>query len=212
MTPSPRGRRPEGSHDRPEREFFWRQHSPFTCGPAALGNILYQISGNEPENPLIDEIEIWRESTALVCPGSHPYGLAIAAVRRGFHVRVEIAGDRPWLGKHIRSEHGGHESMAAYEAIEQQLLLEGLRLGIRIHPNELARIRPGEDHGLMLVDARMAGEAHSDPHWIGLVSVGPRVRVLDPLRESMYLSSLGIESWWRRSGFGGSKAWIAIHR
>ncbi|TNA16088.1 hypothetical protein EMF73_33800, partial [Klebsiella pneumoniae] len=80
---------------------FWPQHSPFTCGPAALGNVLQQIARHRPPDVTAEEIQIWRESTALVCPGSHPLGLALAAVRRGSSAVVQISGPRPWLWRHI---------------------------------------------------------------------------------------------------------------
>ncbi len=189
---------------------FWPQHSPFTCGPAALGNVLQQIARLRPPDVTAEEIQIWRESTALVCPGSHPLGLALAAVRRGSSAVVQISGPRPWLWRHILSEHAGPEAMRIYRAAEQRLRQECMAQGIRVRSYREGPSRAGSSAGLLLVDARSVGAPHSDPHWVGLVSRGRDLQVFDPLRRSPYRSGRSLDDWKKRAGFQGSKVWIAL--
>ena len=189
---------------------FWPQHSPFTCGPAALGNVLQQIARYRPPDLAAEEIRIWRESTALVCPGSHPLGLALAAVRRGSLVAVEMSGPRPWLWRHILSEHGGSGALRIYRAAEDRLRRECKERGIRVRSYREVPGRVGSRAGLLLVDARSVGARRSDPHWVGLVSRGRDLQVFDPLRQSPYRSERSLDDWKRRAGFQESKVWIAL--
>lgn len=189
---------------------FWPQHSPFTCGSAALGNVLQRIARYRPRDVTAEEIQLWRESTALVCPGSHPLGLALAAVRRGSSAVVEISGPRPWLWRHILSEHAGLGALRIYRAAEERLRQECTERGILIRSYREGRSRAGSNAGLLLVDARNLGAPHSDPHWVGLVSRGRHLQVFDPLRRSSYRSGRTLEDWKKRAGFQASKVWIAL--
>jgi len=192
---------------------FWRQHTPFTCGPAALGNLLQRALGYLPRDPFQDEIQMWRESTTLLCPGSHPLGLALAAARRGLPGKVVDSGPRPWLWKHIRSEHSGAAGLRAYRAgaVEQGFRSECASVGIPIATREGPSSSDAATRGLLLVDTHRAGGAHSDPHWIGLIQTGNALEVFDPLRRSAYLSSRSFSAWWSDSGYQGNRAWIDLH-
>lgn len=66
---------------------YWHQTSQASCGPSCLlmtfnyYNPLYGLSRKK-------EWEIWRDVSLLAWCGSHPYGLAIGALKRGFKVTL----------------------------------------------------------------------------------------------------------------------------
>lgn len=66
---------------------FYRQTSELTCGPACLIMVLNYYDKKYLMSKRL-EWKIWRESTLLAWKGTHPYGLAIAALKRGFKVTL----------------------------------------------------------------------------------------------------------------------------
>lgn len=186
----------------------WEQSFPFSCGPAALGAVLTELGWRSPGNRLEEEIAIWRESTAVACPGAHPLGLALAAVRRGFSASVVIEGMRPWLREHVVS---GHRLLTAsdYTRFERLLRSECRRARVPVRGGPPDPSRPVA--GLLLVTALPDPGTEPDPHWIGLV---PRARsgyiVHDPLRSRAYRSARPWAEWWDRSGFQGTRSWVTV--
>ncbi|MHB1435755.1 MAG: peptidase C39 family protein [Thermoplasmata archaeon] len=196
------GRRPPAS-----RPVVVGQTLPFTCGPAALLSVLASSGapGRGPARELA-EIDLWRESTAVACPGAHPLGLALAAERRGFRVHLAWEGGRPWLWSHIRARHALLRK-GEYRRIETVWLEEAQRRGI-LAPSRLA---PCEGDGLLLVAAGgPKGSDRSNPHWVGRWK-GPRgVYLLNPLRKTPQPCVRSPEDLWRRSGFEGTRCWISL--
>jgi hypothetical protein len=66
---------------------FWKQTSSASCGPSCL---LMVINRYNPSYRLTRENEwdLWRDSTLLTWKGSHPYGLAVAALKRGLKAEL----------------------------------------------------------------------------------------------------------------------------
>jgi hypothetical protein len=183
-----------------------RQSFPFTCGPAALGSVLSCLGWSPAPEWSLAETDIWRESTAIACPGAHPFGLALAAQKRGFAASVTWEGPRPWLWSHI---HGTHHLIprAQYHRIEVGWSASLRDAGILVRRHG----PPRESNGLLLVESRDSPrEERPDPHWIGLVSRPDGLWILDPLSRSPRFSRETILARWRRSGFQGSRTWIGL--
>lgn len=66
---------------------YWHQTSEASCGPACL---LMTFNYYNPSYGLTREREweIWREASLLTLRGTHPYGLAAVALRKGFKVTL----------------------------------------------------------------------------------------------------------------------------
>ena len=185
----------------------WTQSLPFTCGPAALGSVLTTLGWSPARGRLEEELAIWRESTAVACPGTHPFGLALAAARRGFRADVRTDGPRPWLWHHVRSQHRSL-SLRQYREVEESLAADCRRVGVHL---EARNISPtAGETGLLLtyVPSRVGHDA--DPHWIGLVPVQNSVGVMAPLRKHEYRSERSVREWWNASGFEGTRTWVAL--
>ncbi len=189
---------------------FWTQSSPFTCGPAALANVLLGL-GWRPAAPSrsLEEARIWREAAILACPGSHPWGLAVASGRRGHRSRVGIEGDRPFLFDHIRSDHPG-VTRRLYASVEEELRRHAGALGARPARDPVAEgVAPGSV-GLLLVEARKLGHRSGGPHWVGWVDRPGGWTLLDPLARGPRPTGRDAAWWWRHSGYAGTRAWIGL--
>jgi hypothetical protein len=185
----------------------WKQSFPFSCGPAALGSVLVTLGWKPSGDRVREEREIWRESTAVACPGAHPFGLALAAGRRGFTSEVRVSGPRPWLWAHVRSGHA-FSQLAAYTAIERYLLRQCAETHVPIlcsdgPPRKL-------EAGLLLVTAHSRRNAERDPHWIGLLPTTDGLWIADPLRRAAYRSNRSPQEWWETSGFEETRSWVAV--
>ena len=73
---------------------WYRQTTEFTCGPSALLMAMHHLN-RAVEMSQQAELRIWREATTIFMTsghgGSHPYGLALAAARRGFMATVYVS-------------------------------------------------------------------------------------------------------------------------
>jgi hypothetical protein len=186
---------------------FWSQSFPFSCGPAALGGVLSSLGWRTRPDRRLAEIEIWRESTALACPGAHPLGLALAAQRRGFAVEVRWSGPRPWLWAHIRSRHAFFR-LRDYVRVETSLARQCANAGVSVRRGDLP---PGRSEaGLLLSTASEATDSERDPHWVGLLPKSGGFLVLDPLRRAPYRSSRSLSGWWEASGFEETRSWVGV--
>lgn len=81
-------------HDQRRHVPFYRQTTDFTCGPACL---LMAMGALQPERQLTrrEELRLWREATTIYMTAGHggcqPQGLALAAWRRGFRVKLVLS-------------------------------------------------------------------------------------------------------------------------
>ena len=188
----------------------WKRSFPFSCGPAALGCVLVTLGWMPSGDGVGDDLEIWRESTAVACPGANPIGLALAAERRGFTSAVRLSGLRPWLRAHIQSGHG-FSRLAAYAAIERVLVRECAGAQVPIlrsegPPREL-------EAGLLLVTATAGRSTERDPHWVGPLPTPDGLEISDPLRSVACRSDRSHREWWEKSGFEETRSRVTVaHR
>ena len=195
------------SSGKASRPTCWKQSFPFSCGPAALGSVLVTLGWKPSGDRVREELEIWRESTAVACPGAHPFGLALAVVRRGFTSGVRVSGPRPWLWAHIRSGHA-FSRLEAYAAVERYLLERCADARVPILRSEGPPRKL--EAGLLLVTAHAGRSAERDPHWIGLLPTSDGLWIADPLRPTAYRSNRSPREWWETSGFEGTRSWVGI--
>ncbi|NUZ11283.1 peptidase C39 family protein [Pseudoalteromonas sp. McH1-7] len=72
---------------------WYQQTTEFTCGPASLMMAMASIDSGCMGDQIL-ELQIWREATTIFMTaghgGCHPFGLALAAERRGFAAEVAV--------------------------------------------------------------------------------------------------------------------------
>ncbi|WP_342245574.1 GNAT family N-acetyltransferase/peptidase C39 family protein [Pseudomonas sp. OTU5201] len=146
---------------------YYHQTTEFTCGPACLLMAMGALDGAVPGNHQ-DELRLWREASSVHMPGGHggcsPHGLALAAWRRGYRVRLHLSDQGPPFldevrdaGKRdvIRQAHDDFCSALKDTDIEQHL---GEDLDLR--PLLASGGQP-----LVLVDGHRRSRSRA-PHWV----------------------------------------------
>ncbi|WP_210396238.1 GNAT family N-acetyltransferase/peptidase C39 family protein [Motiliproteus sediminis] len=75
-----------------QRQLFYRQSTPFTCGPASLMMAMASLDADSCSLDTRTEIQLWREATTIFMTAGHggcsPEGLALSAWQRGFDVTL----------------------------------------------------------------------------------------------------------------------------
>ncbi|MBN9548547.1 MAG: peptidase C39 family protein [Alphaproteobacteria bacterium] len=147
----------------------WPQTAGFTCGPSALAMAMAGIDpALRPDRAL--EVQLWREATTIIGPsgpgGCDPYGLALAAHRRGVRAEVFMSSAEPiFLDRASSEERRGLMSFvqAGFKRQVEAAALpnEARAFGVE----EIGRALDRGFSALVLIDqAPMMG--YTCPHWV----------------------------------------------
>lgn len=173
-------------HLRPElvRVPYYRQTLDFTCGPAAL---MMAMKTLDPELTLSRalELRIWRESTTIFMTSGHggcgPYGLALAAYRRGFDVEVYVNDEGALFLDSVRSQ----EKKEVIRLVQDDMLEEIQKLPIRLTYGSLGvsdlqqKVEEGGIPIVLISSYRIYQEKF--PHWVVVTGFDERyIYVHDP--------------------------------
>ncbi|HVZ45526.1 MAG TPA: peptidase C39 family protein, partial [Ramlibacter sp.] len=167
---------------------FYAQTLDFTCGPCAL---MMAMAALRPQLPCdrASEIRLWREATTVFMAAGHggcgPFGLALAAARRGFRVTVHApAGTRLFTGS-VRDERK-KEVIELVEADSREHLQKRPDARIDSAPVTPERIASHLQHGAVPVVLISLWRLHGEkgPHWVVVTGFdGSVFRILDPMAE-----------------------------
>jgi ribosomal protein S18 acetylase RimI-like enzyme len=147
----------------------WPQTAGFTCGPSALAMAMAGIDpALRPDRAL--EVELWREATTIIGPsgpgGCDPYGLALAARRRGLRAEIFMSSAEPIFLDRASSEERRGLMSFVQEGFKREA--EAASLPIERRAFAVEDIGQALDRGLsalVLIDqAPMMG--HTCPHWV----------------------------------------------
>ena len=168
------------------RAEHYRQTTDFTCGAVATLDALYRL-GLRGKLNRTDEIALWREATMVVACG--PYGLALAAARRGCIPTVYATKPGCVLDPHEGAV-GILDIALARDAqlgFEEQVHDAGIP--VRIGPFDVSDIAAALDAGhvvIVLVD-ETHWHAEKCPHWVTVVRhEGERFFIDDPWCDPEY--------------------------
>lgn len=147
----------------------WPQTAGFTCGPSALAMAMAGLDPDlRPDRAL--EVELWREATTIIGPsgpgGCDPYGLALAAHRRGLRTAVFMSSAEPiFLDRAVSEERRG---LMSFVQAGFKRDVEAASLQIEPRAFAIEEIGGALDRGLLalvLIDqAPMMG--YTCPHWV----------------------------------------------
>jgi len=148
---------------------YYRQSLEFTCGPASLMMAMNMLSDSiEPDRKL--ELRIWREATTIFMTSGHggcgPYGLALAAVKRGFEVEIYVSDAGVHFVDSVRSPEKKQVISLVQEDMQDQL--EELNVPIHNESLDLQQLRDQVATGaipLALLSSWQIYEAKV-PHWV----------------------------------------------
>ncbi|MCB1841337.1 MAG: GNAT family N-acetyltransferase/peptidase C39 family protein [Halioglobus sp.] len=148
---------------------YYEQTLDFTCGPAALMMAMKSLA---PQLALDRKLELrlWREATTIYMTSGHggcgPFGLALAASRRGFVVEVYVSDEGVHLIDTVRSE----EKKAVIRLVQEDMRDELLQCGVPIHYESLSldelekRFKAGGLPVVLISSYQIYEERF--PHWV----------------------------------------------
>jgi ribosomal protein S18 acetylase RimI-like enzyme len=163
---------------------YYEQTLSFTCGPAALMMAMHAL---DPETPLERSLELrlWREATTVFMTSGHggttPFGLALAAARRGFSESVYVSGPRPLFVDSVRSD----DKKEVIALTEEDYLAEMAERGIPLYDEilTLEDLQTAMEQGaipIVLISTWRLYRERS-PHWVVVTGFDSRhVYLHDP--------------------------------
>ncbi|MCA9000999.1 MAG: GNAT family N-acetyltransferase/peptidase C39 family protein [Planctomycetes bacterium] len=166
---------------------YFPQSEDFTCGPACLIMALAHFHRNYQADA-VEEIRIWREATTIFMlsgpGGCGPFGLALAAHKRGLQVRLIVSHTGPLFLDSVRSPAKRRVMELAQTDLRQSV--EALEIPVEHRPFGLEDLRSCiADGGLamVLISAfQMLGA--KVPHWVLVIAdTGSHLVIHDPYVE-----------------------------
>jgi ribosomal protein S18 acetylase RimI-like enzyme len=148
---------------------FYEQTLEFTCGASSLMMAMKALDpGLELDRTM--ELRLWREATTIFMASGHggcgPFGLALAAARRGFCTEIYVNDPAVPLIDSVRSA----EKKEVMRLVHAEMLAEVEARGIPVHYATLAlevmaaRLGAGAVPIVLISSYRIYGE--KSPHWV----------------------------------------------
>ncbi len=148
---------------------YYRQTLEFTCGPAAL---MMAMAALRPDRPLdrTEELRVWREATTIFMTSGHggcgPYGLALAAHRRGFRASVVVSDPGVHMVDTVRSPEKQEVMRLVQDDMEREIREAGIPVEVRaVSLAEVERRFEAEEIPLILISSWQIWEERG-PHWV----------------------------------------------
>jgi hypothetical protein len=196
---------------------YYGQTLDFTCGPCALLMAMAALD----RNTCIDrtaEIRLWREATTVFMAAGHggcgPFGLALAAIKRGFHAVVYAPAEPSLFVDGVRDP----RKKAVIELVESDFRKEVAATNTQItrSPVSSERIADHLQRGgvpIVLISLwRLHGE--KGPHWVVVTGFdGSVFRILDPIAPSDDMDpgiSVSIDEFQRITRYGRRRQTSAV--
>jgi len=146
---------------------YYRQTTDFTCGPACL---LMAMGALQAARVLErrEELQLWREATTVFMTAGHggcsPQGLALAAWRRGFRVRLQLSMTGPLFLDGVRDTHKKDVMRLVHDEFMAQLNDTDVDqiIGTTL---DLPRLLNAGGQPLVLISSYRLTRSKS-PHWV----------------------------------------------
>lgn len=148
---------------------YYRQTLDFTCGPSALMMAMSALDRSISMDRM-HELRLWRESTSIFMTSGHggcgPYGLLLAAFRRGFDAELVVSRNSALFVDSVRSA----EKKEVIRLVQEDFLREIEREGIAVRYGtmSLQRIQEEFEKGgipvVLISSYRIYREKF--PHWV----------------------------------------------
>jgi len=148
---------------------FYEQSLEFTCGPAALMMAFKTLDPAIEMNRRL-ELQLWREATTIFMTSGHggcgPYGLALAAARRGFRVDLYVTDEGIHMIDSVRST----QKKEVMQLVQEEMQEELESLGVPMHRTPVSAVEieeclSGGGIPLVLISSWQIYNAKA-PHWV----------------------------------------------
>ncbi|MBU2691161.1 MAG: peptidase C39 family protein [Candidatus Eisenbacteria bacterium] len=148
---------------------YHSQTLDFTCGPACL---MMALKYFHPDVPLTRalELNLWKEATLVFMTsgigGTGPFGLALAAQRRGHTTRVLQSKDQTPFFLSVRNEYKRSVIRLVHEDLRQKALRSGVSMAYYDFPHAdiISAVYRGMVPVVLVSTYRLTGDRA--PHWL----------------------------------------------
>ncbi|CBL44998.1 GCN5-related N-acetyltransferase [gamma proteobacterium HdN1] len=156
---------------------YFSQNTGFTCGSAALMMAMNCLSENYNLNPR-EELQIWREATTIYMTSGHggcgPYGLALAAKRRGFRPVIYVNQEGPLFLDSVRTA----DKKAVMTMVHEDFSDQTKKAGIEVHKTDISQdeLREHIANGgvpIILISTYRMWKKKA-PHWVVVTAFDQR--------------------------------------
>jgi len=156
---------------------YFPQTVEFTCGPAALMMAMKSLNPKLHVNRAL-ELRLWRESTTIFMTAGHggcgPYGMALAALQRGFDVEVRVNEPGALFVESVRNK----KKREIIRVVEKDFRDQAAAAGIPVknHGLLVRDLVNDLDHGaipiVLISSYHLYGQ--KAPHWVVLTGYDDR--------------------------------------
>ena len=164
---------------RPElaRTTYYRQTLGFTCGASCLMMAMKAFD----RSLILDrtlELQIWREATTIFMTAGHggcgPFGLALAAHRRGYLTEIYVNGDGVLFRDSVRSEEKREVITLVHDDFVRQVRESGIHVRHKFAGTaELSRCYANGGIPLVLISTFRLTRKRA-PHWVVITGCDDR--------------------------------------
>lgn len=148
---------------------WFKQNTPFTCGPTALMMALSALDKNYVVT-LEEELELWREATTIFMTsghgGCHPVGLALAAQARGFNAKVNINSSDALFVDGVRSEDKKQIIATVHEHFIKQSKQKNLVVNYQETSAEMLKVACDQGQISLVLISTYRLDRKKAPHWV----------------------------------------------
>ncbi len=200
---------------------WYRQTTDFTCGPAALMMAMSVHSKTLTCDQML-EVALWRESTTVFMTsglgGTHPFGLALAAHRRGFQAEVFLNTKQVLFIDGVRTEKKKEIMTLVHDQFVSECEQRGVSLCYQdVNQEQLQQWLENGCSVIMLISTyRLDGK--KTPHWVLLTGIDEKcLYVHDPDVDEKWQQPIDCQhvpiarkDFEKMSAFGSSRLRCAI--
>ncbi|WP_317932660.1 GNAT family N-acetyltransferase/peptidase C39 family protein [Halioxenophilus sp. WMMB6] len=156
---------------------WYKQTMEFTCGPAALMMAMNSLDNNVPcsqEN----ELDIWREATTVFMTsghgGCHPFGLALAAHRRGFEANIWVNSEQPLFLDGVRSDHKKQIMAVVHNQFQQACQNQNVAIHYQEFDQQQIEQMLRDNFAILVLISTYQLEGKKAPHWVVITGMDER--------------------------------------
>ncbi|MDO3388070.1 GNAT family N-acetyltransferase/peptidase C39 family protein [Gilvimarinus sp. SDUM040013] len=200
---------------------WYPQTTEFTCGPAALMMAMASLNQALQCTQTL-ELALWRESTTVFMTsglgGTHPFGLGLAANRRGFCSHVFVNTDQPLFIDGVRSD----TKKQVMRLVHNEFLNQCEQQGVEVHYTEVTQALIDEwlarEVAVVMLISTYRLDGKKAPHWVLITGSDEQCfYVHDPDVDEKYQRPIDCQhipiartDFDKMSSFGGNRLRTAI--
>ncbi|MDM7861439.1 GNAT family N-acetyltransferase/peptidase C39 family protein [Alteromonas sp. ASW11-36] len=148
---------------------WYRQTTPFTCGPASLIMAMQHLERRVEASQTL-ELALWREATTIYMTsghgGCHPYGLALAAIHRGFDAAILVSQTHGLFADGVRDEHKKQVMHIVEQDFAAQLSKKQVHIDIGTANSDWIEAQLKDGNAVLTLISTYHMTGYKTPHWV----------------------------------------------